>query len=375
MGNSSSANRELAEMQEIIDKRDGEISQLLLQIETLESQKAEELKTCNDKIPALNDEIAKYKQYYSSTNSNLNDAVHTLGIKINTIREKDTEITKLKGDITTRDKEITKLKGDITTRDKDITKLKGDITTRDNTIKQQNTEISTWKSCEDANDKIINALRKYQTAPGFVKVIFDNKDWMMYIVNDFDKNWRTNKWFKYIWNVAITFKNTTRSIILFLSHNGGISPIGSPANFKAINKGFIDALAVDPQLTAYNMNTIITNPLLASKYYIRFWGAYRQKKGDDTSYTYTKTLNHDQTGDKRHDNLNQTTWMWNWMNTVVYDPKKYPNVKATEQDVKNFANKGRIVGTVNVTNNDRDVNKANVTKADGFYVKRPTAAG
>lgn len=250
-----------------------------------------------------------------------------------------------------------------------------EIAEKDKIINGLNSDILTYKSCEEKDDKLMIALRRYQSATGFVKVLFDNKDWLMYIVKDFDKNWKTHKWFKYLWNIAFTFKNTTNTIVIFGSRNNGISPVRSPANFKSINKGFIDALAVDPQLTGYNMDNIITNPLLASTYKISFWGAHRQKPGDDASYTYVKTLQNDQSGDKRHGNLNQTAWMWNWINTTVYDPKNYPKVKATPENITEFDKKGRIVRNFAFNNTNRNADPDELKVNGNLYAKRPTAAG
>ena len=349
MGNSSSSadngENEQAITQEDLDEKNNQISELMQQIEELEEE-LEEMEENNDtseleeKIEELTAELdAKKKEIMG-----LNDSLNT---------------TK-----TNYDK-----------ANADLKKANDTVAARNKTIGTLNNDITTYKSCEGANDKLIIALRRYQSAPGFVKLLFDNTDWLMYIVNDFDKNWRTHKWYKYLWNIAFTFKNTTKVIIIFGAHDNGFSPVRAPANFKSINKGFIAALEVDPQLTAYNMVAVITNPLLASKYKISFWGGYRQKPGDAASYTYQKTLDHDQTGTERHKSLNQTAWMWNWMNTVAYDPKKYPNMKALPENVTAFTNAKRIVGTVNVTNNNRDVTKANVTKVEGWYTKRPTAAG
>lgn len=256
----------------------------------------------------------------------------------------------------------------------EVNAKQAEIAEKDKTITGLNNDILTYKSCEEKDDKLMIALRRYQNAPGFVKVLFDNKDWLMYIVKDFDKNWKTHKWFKYLWNIAFIFRNTSNAIILFGARNNGISPIRSPANFKSINKGFINALAIDPQLTAYNMYYITTNPLLASDYKISFWGAYRQKPGDSDEYTYSRTLSHDQTGDKRHDNRNQTAWMWNWINNTVYDPTKYPNVKASKEDIDEFAKKGRIVGNFAFkhTKPNSEPDRLEIT---GMYVKRPTADG
>jgi prefoldin subunit 5 len=367
MGNSSSTdNAENTPVitQEDLDAKNNEISELSRQINNLKSQinelqsEIEELTESNDTIPDLTDQI-----------SSLTDELETKQDVVDSLTQ---ELEELKAEYEKKQSEIE------TTMQAEIKKKQSEIETvlgaKDKTITNLNKDIATYKSCTGANDKLIIALRRYQSATGFVKMLFDNKDWLMYIVDDFDKNWRNHKWFKYIWNIAFTFKNTSRVIILFGSRNNGISPVRSPANFKSINKGFITALAIDPQMTAYNMNTVITNPLLASTYDISFWGAHRQKKGDDTSYTYVKTLQHDQTGNERHKNLNQTTWMWNWMNTVAYDPKKYPNVKATEKDISQFTDKGRIVTQFVFKYTKPDSEQA-VAKVEGMYTKRPTAAG
>lgn len=387
MGNSSSSadngENEQAITQEDLDEKNSYISELLQQIEELEEE-LEEMEENNDtseleeKIEELTAELDAKKAKIEELTKNTAD-VSELNEKIKTLTDevaaKKKEITGLNDSLNTTKTNYDKANADLKKAKDDLKKANDTVAARDKTIGTLNNDITTYKSCEGANDKLIIALRRYQSAPGFVKLLFDNKDWLMYIVNDFDKNWRTHKWYKYLWNIAFTFKNTTRVIVIFGAKDNGFSPVRSPANFKSINKGFIAALEVDPQLTAYNMVAVITNPLLASKYKISFWGGHRQKPGDDASYTYQKTLGHDQTGTERHKNLNQTAWMWNWMNTVAYDPKKYPNMKALPENVTAFTNAKRIVGTVNVTNNNRDVTKANVTKVEGWYTKRPTAAG
>ena len=411
MGNSSSSsanNCDTEELQEELDKQRRKVNEYSNNIGTLNSR-INELNDAVDTIPGLNDQIADLTESNKEIPDlkkqieELNDVVNTIpGLEkqINDLTAKANTIPGLNEQINSKNQQIKSKDDEINSKNQQITDLTAkvdtipglnkqikDLTAKANTIPglneqinsknqqikskdKQITDLTRYKTCEEENDKLIIALRRYQSATGFVKLLFDNKDWLMYIVNDFDKNWRTHKWFKYLWNIAFTFKNTTRVIILFGSRNNGISPIRSPANFKSINKGFIAALEVDPQLTAYNMNAVITNPLLASNYKISFWGAYRQKKGDDTSYTYIRTLGHDQTGNNRHDNLNQTAWMWNWINNSVH-----PNMKATQADINAFSTKGRIVGTVNVTNNNRNIDKATVTKVDNFYTKRPTAAG
>ena len=251
-----------------------------------------------------------------------------------------------------------------------ISQLEVDNDNLNSKISQLNDDIDSHKQCEEKNDALIIALNRYQSATGFVKTLFNNGNWLMYVVNDFDKNWKDNKYYKYIWNIAFIFKNTTKAIIIYGARNSTASPVSSPAIFKSINKGFIDALAVDSQLTAYNMEKVITNPLLALKYKISFWGAYKQKTGD-VGDGYVKVLENDQGGDKRNDSLNQTAWMWNWINTSVYNPND-PKVKANANDVTAF--KDRIVGTVTA-----DETKHNATpkqsKVDTYYNKRPTAAG
>lgn len=314
----------------------------------------------------------------SSANNGENEKalMRKLEAKNAELEAKIAELNNKSAELNAKQKEIENRDRTIADKDKQITEDSKKLTDKDKTINDLNKEVNNYKQCDEKEDKLMIALRRYQSAPGFIKMLFDNKDWLMYIVNDFDKNWKTHKWFKYIWNIAFKFKNTTNSIVIFGAHNNGISPVRSPANFKRINKGFIDALAVDPQLTAYNMDTIITNPLLASKYTMSFWGGHRQKPGDDDSYSYVRTLQHDQTGDKRHANLNQTAWMWNWVNTTVYDPKNYPKVKATPENVREFTEKGRIIGgNIIVNKTDRNAKPDELPVNGFFYAKRPTAAG
>ena len=359
-----------------IDEKNNKISQLYQEIEQLESDLAE-LTATNSSIDGLNSEIAQLRADLAAKDARITE----LQGKDDTIAELDAQKTAAESTVAGKDDTIKQLTDELAEKKNELANLESDlssasstISARDNTITKLNNDIATYKSCEDINDKLIIALRKYQSGTGFVKLLFDNKDWLMYIVDDFDKNWKNHKWFKYLWNIAFTFKNTSRVIIIFGARNNAISPVRSPANFKGINKCFIDALAVDSQLTANNMDTVITNPLLASKYNISFWGAYRQRKGDSGDYTYIRTLEHDQIGKTRHGNRNQTAWMWNWINTTVYDPKKYPSVKATDAEIKAFNDKGRIVGRVSVNNTNRN-SSPNVTNVYGFYAQRPTAAG
>lgn len=393
MGNSgsSAANCNTEGLQKELDEQRQLVSDYSKQVTDLKKELSSE-REISEQVPGLQENNANLNKQLENKQAEVNAKQSEIDKYVNEtipnlnkqISEKEAEISSQKNTISARNATIKKF------NDETIPNLNGQISAKEATIKkyedetipnlkkQQEAEIKNlnnkYDTCEKANDKLIIALRRYQSADNFVKLLFDNKDWLMYIVNDFDNNWKKHKWFKYLWNIAFTFKNTTKVIVLFGAQNNGISPVRSPANFKSINKGFIAALEVDPQLTAYNMVAVITNPLLASKYNISFWGAHRQKKGDDASYTYQKTLGHDQANEKRHENLNQTAWMWNWINTTVYDPKKYPKVKATPENVTEFTKKNRIVGTVNVTNNNRN-SDPNVTKVEGWYAKRPTAAG
>ena len=195
----------------------------------------------------------------------------------------------------------------------------------------------------------------------FVKQLWNKGTWSIYIAKDFNKL-KNHEWYKYLWSVALLFKNTNNFIVIYCSEKGTISPTSQPETYFWINEKLFQAQAEDANLTAYNLKEVVANPLLAQDYSISFWGAYKQKSGD-SGYEIPALLNHETTGE-RHGNRNQTGWMWRWMHDTV-EPGRAP-----ADELNAFKRSGRVVGEANFSGLTPGQTLQSVD-ASKFYVKRP----
>ena len=245
---------------------------------------------------------------------------------------------------------------------KDRDNIKKDRDNKQSQLTAKTNELNDAKTCEKNLEKLIAAHRRLRSDGSFfVRDLYDNKHWFMYIVKNWG-NFRQHKWYKYLWNIAIIFKETDQVICIYCSGDTLIRPGSQNYNFFRINSGFLTALAYNNKLTAYNIKEVVTNSELAKTVEIEFWGAYKQKPADP-GYPIDALLGHENTA-TRHGNLNQTAWMWNWMINTVQ-----PN-KATSADYDAFNRSGRIIKkiTSSVSNYNAGLKTFSM---NGVYSKRP----
>ena len=276
------------------------------------------------------------------------------------------KMTTLEGDVASCESKNTELTKDRNDKQSQLTAMTKDRDDKQSQLTAKTNELNTTKTnaddCKKNLNKLIAAHRRLR-ADGyyFKKLLFDNYHWSMYIVDNWD-SFKQHKWYKYLWNIAIVFKNTWHVICIYCSTDTVLHPGSQQYNFKAINEGFLRAIEFDTKLTAYNIKEVITNPFLAKKVTVKFWGAYKQKPSD-TGYPIDALLGHETTS-SRHSNLNQTSWMWNWMQNTV------AKLQSTKNDLSAFENRGRIVKTVSTTANNYNEGLKTVSM-DGAYVRRP----
>ena len=252
----------------------------------------------------------------------------------------------------------------LTKAEVDIQKANEKISEQEKVIEDSVNELN---ECKSDHEFMMIARRKFQGDSNFRKLLWDNTDWTVYIVNDFNGYWKTHKWYKYLWNIAFTYKNTTNAICIYCGAGGrlGPGPSSSYHNYMFINECLINAILYDSNMTAYNMDEVIINPFIAKKVSIEFWAAYKQKVSDTGENSTLPDIIHHELTKKRKDSCDQVTWMWNWLRNTVY------NHKGTDADLQQFESNGRIVKKINYTSENNDESAKHFSMKDTYKEREP----
>ena len=315
-----------------------------------------------NKQTELESGLAACENNNTDLSNNLNNTNTQLNARTNELNSTRSQLNARTNELNNTQKKLTDMTKDRDNIKKDRDNIKKDRDNKQSQLTAKTNELNDAKTCEKNLEKLIAAHRRLRSDGSFfVRDLYDNKHWFMYIVKNWG-NFRQHKWYKYLWNIAIIFKETDQVICIYCSGDTLIRPGSQNYNFFRINSGFLTALAYNNKLTAYNIKEVVTNSELAKTVEIEFWGAYKQKPADP-GYPIDALLGHENTA-TRHGNLNQTAWMWNWMINTVQ-----PN-KATSADYDAFNRSGRIIKkiTSSVSNYNAGLKTFSM---NGVYSKRP----
>lgn len=212
---------------------------------------------------------------------------------------------------------LNEMKAKYADSEKKLSQCEIDRKTFEDSSKKYKKRVDELDACNVSKTAAASAFRNLRAGYGPIKkMLWEHRNyWYMYIVENFNDKWKNDNIGKYLWNIAIHFKNNS-AICIFSTQAGTLTPKDQHNNFYAMNWALVEAIKYSgTDYRSHNINKVFFNGVTAKKYTIKFWqGGHLQW---ETDADRSVAAHHENGGDDRHPNMNQTGQMWKWMDLTV----------------------------------------------------------
>ena len=146
--------------------------------------------------------------------------------------------------------------------EKKLSQCEIDRKTFEDSSKKYKERVDDLEACNVSKTAAASAFRNLHEGYGPIKKMLwkNGNNWYMYIVENFNDKWKNDPVGKYLWNIAIHFKNNS-AICIFSTQAGILTPTDQYNNFYAMNWAFVEAIKYisKTDYRSHNINKVFSD--------------------------------------------------------------------------------------------------------------------